>query len=191
MAKESDEKIAQRGVGGHLKAGVQNIKNTYKALYNREGPGGGAKTGATNLKIIATGKAGKTDVGKKFSPSTRAKIAVVGATSVTPLGPLVAIGMGIKKSIDDKKKAKENIQARTPVRPNTPPPTPTTTTTTTTTKTTSTTGTTAKTPTTGTKPTTTTLKPTSSFSSKTPLTSTKTPGGTGAPKLGQHKPKSK
>ncbi len=185
MAKESDEKIAQRGVGGHLKAGVQNIKNTYKALYNREGPGGGAKTGATNLKIVATGKAGKTDVGKKFSPSTRAKIAVVGATSVTPLGPLVAIGMGIKKSIDDKKKAKENIQARTPVRPNTPTPTPTTT------KTTTTTGTTAKTPTTGTKPTTTTPKPTTSFSSKTPLTSTKTPGGPGAPKLGQHKPKSK
>ncbi len=186
MAKESDEKIAKRGVGGHLKAGVQNIKNTYKALYNREGPGGGVKTGATNLKIIATGKPGKSEFDTKFSPGTRAKIAVVGATSVTPLGPLVAIGMGIKKSVDDKKKAKENIQARTPVRPNTPTPTPTTT------KTTTTTGTTSKTPTTtGTKPTTTTPKPTSSFSSKAPLTSTKTPGGPGAPKLGQHKPKSK
>lgn len=183
MAKESDEKIAKRGVGGHLKAGVQNIKNTYKALYNREGPGGGVKTGATNLKIIATGKPGKSEFDTKFSPGTRAKIAVVGATSVTPLGPLVAIGMGIKKSVDDKKKAKESIQARTPVRPTTPTPTRTTTATT---KTTTTPGT--KPTTTGTKP---TLKPTNSFSSKTPLTSTKTPGGTTAPKFGQHKPKSK
>jgi hypothetical protein len=182
MAKESDEKIAHRGVGGHLKAGVQNIKNTYKALYNQGGPGGGIKTGATNLKIIATGKPGKSEFDTKFSPGTRAKIAVVGAASVTPLGPLVAIGMGIKKSVDDKKKAKENIQARTPVRPTTPSPTPTKTTTTTGAKSTTKTPTTTRT---------TTPKPTSSFSSKTPLASTKTPGGTTAPKFGQHKPKAK
>lgn len=180
MARPSDEDLANRGVGDHLKEGLKNIKKTYKNLYNRDGLGGGGKTALTNVKIITTGKVSKSDVNQKFSPGTRAKLAVVGASSVTPLGPIVAVGLGIKKSVEEKKKAQQNLR-------NNPPPQQVPPTVTKTNVPTKPVGTTSVPPkTTGVTP----PKTTNSFSSKTPLTPSK-PGGTNtAPKLGQHKPPS-
>jgi hypothetical protein len=98
---------ANRGVGGHIKEGLKNIPKMYGALYNAKGPGGGQlgvkNTVAGNVKTVVTGKSSP---GLPAKPgSQRAKIAAVGASSVTPLGPVVAVGLGIAKSVNDKKAA--------------------------------------------------------------------------------------
>ena len=118
---------ANRGIGGHIKAGLKNVPKMYDALYNAK-DGSGAKLGVKNtvtgnVKKVLTGKS-NSQVATKTNAGTRAAIAGAGASSVTPLGPLVAIGLGIAKSVKDKKEAK----ARNPPPPKTPkvkpPPTP-------------------------------------------------------------------
>lgn len=98
---------ANRGIGGHIKEGFKNVPKMYGALYNAKGPAG-AKLGvgntvAGNVKTVVTGKSSP---GLPAKPGAqRAKIAAVGASSVTPLGPVVAVGLGIAKSVADKRAA--------------------------------------------------------------------------------------
>lgn len=100
---------ANRNAADHLKQGVKNIKTTYDALYNRKGPGGGATTVPNNVKLIATGR---TDAGMpKQTAKTRVGLAAMGAASVTPVGPVAAFAMGVKKSVNDKDKAVARQQA--------------------------------------------------------------------------------
>lgn len=100
---------ANRNAADHLKQGVKNIKTTYDALYNRKGPGGGATTVPNNVKLIATGR---TDAEMpKQSTKTRVGLAAMGAASVTPVGPVAAFAMGVKKSVNDKEKAVARQQA--------------------------------------------------------------------------------
>jgi hypothetical protein len=109
MAKRPEN----RNVLDHLKAGVKNVPKVYQALYNRPGPGGGASTIKNNLKVIAKGKTTSlVSGGKKYSAGVRAGLVGAGAASVTPLGPVVAVGMGIAKSVKDTIKAKAAVQAR-------------------------------------------------------------------------------
>ncbi|MFA6044597.1 MAG: hypothetical protein WC718_06405 [Phycisphaerales bacterium] len=92
---------ANRNVGDHLKEGVKNIKSTYNTLYNRSGPNqmaeGVGGTVKTNLKILATGKTAANM--PKVPTATRAKLGVMGAASVTPLGPVAAFANGVAKSV--------------------------------------------------------------------------------------------
>lgn len=90
----------KRTAGGHIKEGFKNVKATYNALYNKSGPSGGAKTGANNFKAIATGR---TAAGAPIPAGARAKVAAMGAASVTPIGPIAAFAAGVKKSIKEKK----------------------------------------------------------------------------------------
>jgi hypothetical protein len=98
---------ANRGVGGHIKEGLKNIPKVYDALYNAKDARGArlgvANTVGANARTVATGKSSP---GLPAKPGAqRAKIAAVGASSITPLGPIVAAGMGIAKSVADKKAA--------------------------------------------------------------------------------------
>jgi hypothetical protein len=96
-----------KNVAKDIKAGFKNIKTTYDTLYNRTGPGGGAKTVATNVKYIVKGSmAQKVGTNAKGDGGARAKLAAVGAASVTPIGPIVAFAAGVKKSADDRAKLK-------------------------------------------------------------------------------------
>ncbi len=117
---------ANRGIGGHIKEGLKNVPKMYDALYNAKTPQG-AKLGVKNtvsgnVNKVLTGKTSSTAT-TKTSAGTRAAIVGAGASSVTPLGPIVAIGLGIAKSVKDKKDAK----ALNPPTPKTPKvkPTPT------------------------------------------------------------------
>lgn len=104
---------ANRGVGGHIKEGLKNIPKMYNALYNAPSVPGNknsAKIGvkptvAANVRTIATGKSvpGLPD---KAPAGQRVKIAAVGAASITPLGPIAAVGLGIKNSVKAKAAAK-------------------------------------------------------------------------------------
>lgn len=86
-----------RNVGGHIKEGLKNIGTTYKALV---------KNAPSNVKLIVKGKLND-NVDNKISPGSRAKIAGMGAMGVTPVGPIAAFGLGVKKSVEEKKKAVE------------------------------------------------------------------------------------
>src|SRR5262245_18591118 len=111
---------ANRGVGGHIKEGVKNIPKTYGALYNAKlgnARAGVAATVTSNVKTVVTGRPGAHVPPK--SGAERAKIAAVGAASVTPLGPVVAVGLGIAKSVNDKKAAVA-AQPKKPVGPLSP-----------------------------------------------------------------------
>jgi hypothetical protein len=107
-----------RGLGDHLKEGLKNIPKTYKALYNANHMGP-LNTAKGNLKIITTGKVvSGTDGNNKVPALKRAKIAGMGALSVTPLGPIASVVDGISKSVTEKKKAvefnkPENVEKRT------------------------------------------------------------------------------
>jgi hypothetical protein len=106
----NDKTTSQRTVADHLKAGVKNVPKMYNTLYNRPaGPGGGASTVPTNIKIAATGRTGK-DMPKQPA-ATRAKIVGMGALSVTPLGPVAAAVSGVVKSVQAKSQAKANLAA--------------------------------------------------------------------------------
>jgi translation initiation factor IF-2 len=106
----NDKATSQRTVADHLKAGVKNVPKMYNTLYNRPaGPGGGASTVPTNIKVAATGRTGK-DM-PKVAASTRAKIVGMGALSVTPLGPVAAAVSGVVKSVQAKSQAKANLAA--------------------------------------------------------------------------------
>lgn len=99
---------ANRGIGGHIKEGLKNVPKMYGALYNAKGPTG-AKMGVkntvgSNVRTVVTGKPAPGIAAKPAAQ--RAKIGAAGAASVTPLGPAVAIGLGIKKSMADKAAAK-------------------------------------------------------------------------------------
>ncbi|MBI1189672.1 MAG: hypothetical protein GC200_03200 [Tepidisphaera sp.] len=106
-----------RGLGDHLKEGLKNIPKTYKALYNANhlGP---VQTAKGNLKIITTGSmVSGSDGSNKVPALKRAKIAGMGALSVTPLGPIASVVDGISKSVSEKKKAivenrPENVEKR-------------------------------------------------------------------------------
>jgi len=110
-----------RGVTDHIKEGLKNIPKTYNTLYNRpgmaEGVGGTVKT---NLKVIATGKTSST-LTNKVAPERRAKLAAMGAASVTPLGPVAAFAAGVKKSVDAKADAKAKKAAINAAKPGTAP----------------------------------------------------------------------
>src|SRR5262245_48858921 len=111
----ADQKTAKRGVGGHIKEGFKNIPTLYGALYNAKTATGahlGVKnTVKGNVKTVLTGSSSSGL--PKQSGARRAAIAGAGASSVTPLGPIVAFGLGVKKSIADKKQAKQNIAPKT------------------------------------------------------------------------------
>lgn len=111
----------KRGVGGHIKEGLKAVKETYKGLYNS--PSQGAKTGASNLKAIATGR---TASGQAVPGATRAKVAAMGVASVTPVGPIAAFAAGVKKSVAEAKKDRrmnEKVQAiKQELREGTAPP---------------------------------------------------------------------
>jgi hypothetical protein len=98
---------ANRGVGGHIKEGLKNVPKVYNALYNAKDARGAklgvANTVGANVRTVVTGKSSAALPAKPGAQ--RAKIAAVGASSVTPLGPIVAVGMGIAKSVADKKAA--------------------------------------------------------------------------------------
>jgi len=122
---------ANRTVGGHIKEGLKQIPATYKGLYKTDansrmavrGPAGGvvhqnvpfpkamAKTMAGNVKFIAKGRpeaplAGNARVAQAAADKgSRAKMALMGAASVTPAGPIAAFGIGVNKSINAKKNA--------------------------------------------------------------------------------------
>ena len=110
---------ANRTVAGHVKEGLKNIPKTYQGLYNRPGPMGGAKTVPQNVKLIATGKTSSA-LNNKISAGNRAKLAALGAASVTPAGPVAAFAMGVNKSVKDKAAAKANAAAPKPAAA--PPP---------------------------------------------------------------------
>jgi hypothetical protein len=110
---------ANRSVGGHIKEGFKNIPTMYKGLYNR--PMEGAKTVPTNLKIIATGKTSSM-LDNKAPASTRAKLAAMGALSVTPAGPVAAFAMGVNKSVQQKAAAKAAARAAAVPKPPPAPP---------------------------------------------------------------------
>jgi hypothetical protein len=101
-ASVTNKKPENRNALDHIKAGVKNIPNTYNTLYNREM--GGAKTAAQNVRIITKGNTGSGM--PKIAPATRAKLAVMGAASVTPLGPVAAFASGVAKSVEKKAAAK-------------------------------------------------------------------------------------
>jgi len=101
---------ANRGIGDHLKEGLKNIPTTYKALYTPSNI-------KSNVQIIGTGKTSANKLDNKVPLEKRAKVVGMGAMSVTPVGPIAAFGLGVKKSIDQKNKAieerkPENIQKR-------------------------------------------------------------------------------
>lgn len=100
----SDKFADKRTGAGHIKQGFKAVKETYKALYNNKTAG--AKTGANNLKAVVTGR---TADGKVVPKAARAKVGALGAASVTPIGPIAAFAMGVKKSVkeakDDRAKA--------------------------------------------------------------------------------------
>lgn len=98
---------ANRGLGDHLKQGLKNVPKTYKALYNAKGMGP-IQTAKHNVKLIVKGDVVENKEGQKISPGTRAKVAMMGAASITPVGPLAMIADGIKKSVTEKKKAIEH-----------------------------------------------------------------------------------
>lgn len=107
---------ANRGLGGHIKEGLKNIPKTYKALYNAKDMGP-IQTAKHNVKLIVKGDVNEQKEGKKITVGQRVKVATMGALSITPAGPLAMLGDGIKKSIDQKKKAvefnkPENIERR-------------------------------------------------------------------------------
>jgi hypothetical protein len=115
----NDKATSQRTVADHLKAGAKNVPKMYNTLYNRPaGPGGGASTVPTNIKIAATGRTGK-DMPKQPA-ATRAKIVGMGALSVTPLGPVAAAVSGVVKSVQAKSQAKANLAAAKKPAPATP-----------------------------------------------------------------------
>lgn len=104
-----------RNLVDHLKEGVKNIPKTYKALYNQRGTGP-LQSAKSNLKIIATGKMNDNN-NNKVPALKRAKVAGMGALSVTPLGPIASVVDGISKSVSEKKKAvefnrPENVEKR-------------------------------------------------------------------------------
>jgi hypothetical protein len=94
----------------HVKEGLKNIGGTYQTLYKRPaGPGGGKETIPSNLRVIAKGN---TSPGMaKLPAATRAKVAVMGAASVTPAGPVAAFALGVKKSVKEKAAAKADARA--------------------------------------------------------------------------------
>ena len=115
----NDKATSQRTVADHLKAGAKNVPKMYNTLYNRPaGPGGGASTVPTNIKIAATGRTGKEM--PKQPAATRAKIVGMGALSVTPLGPVAAAVSGVVKSVQEKSQAKANLAAAKKPAPATP-----------------------------------------------------------------------
>ena len=98
---------------------MKNVPKMYNTLYNRPaGPGGGASTVPTNIKIAATGRTGKEM--PKQPAATRAKIVGMGALSVTPLGPVAAAVSGVVKSVQAKSQAKANLAAAKKPTPATP-----------------------------------------------------------------------
>ncbi len=116
----NDKATSQRTVADHLKAGAKNIPKMYNTLYNRPaGPGGGASTVPTNIKVAATGRTGK-DM-PKVAAATRAKLVGMGALSVTPLGPVAAAVSGVVKSVQEKSQAKANLAAKKPAPATTAP----------------------------------------------------------------------
>lgn len=106
---------ANRSVAGHIKEGFKNIPKTYKALYNQPkttNPGasgkGVGKTIKDNVKYIVKGppkSITQTPQQKKNTNQLRTTTAVMGAASVTPVGPIAAFALGVKKSVADQKKA--------------------------------------------------------------------------------------
>lgn len=98
---------ANRNVGGHIKEGLKNIGTSYKTMVTQA---------PSNVKLMVKGKLND-KVDSKISPGSRAKILGMGALGVTPVGPIAAFGLGVKKSVDQKKKAieerkPENIERR-------------------------------------------------------------------------------
>lgn len=112
---------ANRGIGGHIKEGLKNVPKMYNALYNapavpgnKNSPKIGVKsTVASNVRTVATGKSAP-GLPSKAPAGQRVKIAAVGAASITPLGPLAAVGLGIKNSVKAKADAKAAIKAAAP-----------------------------------------------------------------------------
>jgi hypothetical protein len=101
---------ANRTALDHVKQGLKQIPKTYAGLYNRPaGPGGGASTIPSNLRVIVKGN---TSPGMpKIPGATRAKVVAMGAASVTPAGPIAAFAIGVNKSKQAKATAKANIAA--------------------------------------------------------------------------------
>ncbi len=102
----------------HIKEGFKNIPKVYKALYNQPktdakgAPGKGV--GATikdNVKYVVQGPMKNrvmTPQQKTADNKTRATVVGMGAASVTPVGPIAAFAVGVKKSIQAQNKAISN-----------------------------------------------------------------------------------
>jgi hypothetical protein len=112
---------AKRGVGGHIKEGFKNIPKVYNVLYNApkttnvNGPSKGVvKTVKDNVKFVAKGPSkNRTLTPEQRTQATKQRVGIVGmgVASVTPVGPVAAFALGVKKSIADKKNAKAQLNA--------------------------------------------------------------------------------
>jgi hypothetical protein len=110
-----------RTVGGHIKEGLKNIPKVYKALYNaptnmnKGAPGKGLVTTVKdNVKFIAKGPSKARAMSpqqKTQANNMRGNLVGMGVASVTPAGPIAAFALGVKKSIQDKKQAKAQVNA--------------------------------------------------------------------------------
>lgn len=111
----ADIKKSLKNAATDVKAGLKNVPGMYKTLYNQGGPVGGVgKTVKANVNIITTGTPGKSPVGmtkNNHSAATRAKLAVAGAASVTPLGPVVGFALGVANSKAQRAKNAATQQA--------------------------------------------------------------------------------
>lgn len=96
---------AIKNVGKDIKAGFKNIPAMYKALYKADPRQKSIDTVKGNLRIIGTGKS-HPGAENKHTPGTRARIAVAGVTSVTPIGPITAFALGVQKSKNARAEAK-------------------------------------------------------------------------------------
>lgn len=104
---------AIKNVGKDIKAGFKNIPQMYKSLY-KAGPTVSSKdTVKANIRTIVKGKPTSAAPAKQ-TPGTRARVAIAGVTSVTPIGPITAFALGVQKSKNDRAKAKARQQAPRP-----------------------------------------------------------------------------
>lgn len=110
-----------------IKAGFKNIPKMYGALYNQSinpsnpmsGTKGVARTVKDNVNFITKAKPlqknGETvKQAQARTTGTKAKLVALGATSVTPLGPVVGFIAGVNKSKQDRAKAKAQVTNTTP-----------------------------------------------------------------------------
>jgi len=105
---------AMKHAAADIKAGFKNVPTMYKTLYKPNPGQTSAQHTKSMLKVIGTGRAHAG--GQVTTPANRARLAVAGATSVTPLGPVTAFALGVRQSRENRATAKAAKAALPPKR---------------------------------------------------------------------------